>query len=222
MPSHRISLSEFLRYPRPSRTSLIVGVVVAVAVGLTAALCARSSFAAVTWRGDYETGDFSQWTFGVQTADPSRATVVTSVAGGAPRQGRYAARMEVDAGDNNVGGSGSGERTEALIPTALTGANEGTEQWWAWSTYFPSDFTTGDGRWNFFTQFHHTGERGQSNIEFTVADRTNLMLISNSGDAGQPTEHDYVLGPLQRGRWADSSSTSAGRRIRASASSRST
>ncbi len=67
MPSHRISLSEFLRYPRPSRTSLIVGVVVAVAVGLTAALCARSSFAAVTWRGDYETGDFSQWTFGVQT-----------------------------------------------------------------------------------------------------------------------------------------------------------
>ena len=57
--------------------------------------------------------------------------------------------------------------------------------------------------WNFFTQFHHTGESGQSNIEFTVKDNSSLVMISNSGNPAQPTEHDYNLGPLVRGRWAD-------------------
>ena len=172
---------------------------VLVALSAGAALGATGSSASVGWRGDFETGNFDQWSFGVQQKDPSRATIVTSPV----RQGRYAARFEVQAGDNNVGGSGSGERAEALIPTSQTGAGEGVEQWWAWSTYFPSDFASGDGKWNFFAQFHHTGSTGQSNLEFTVADHNTLMLITNSGDPFTPTERNYALASLGRGRWYD-------------------
>jgi hypothetical protein len=203
MPPHTTLLSDVYRRPRSIRTTLILAALVLAGLTLGHVVSATPSSASISWRGDYETGDFSQWTYGVQQKTPSRATVVQSVEGGSPRQGRYAARFEVDSGDSNVGGSGSGERDEALIPTALTGAGEGVEQWWAWSTYFPSDFTTGDGMWNFFTQFHHTGESGQSNIEFTVKDNSSLVMISNSGNASQPSERDFTLGPLVKGHWAD-------------------
>ena len=203
MPPHTIRLSDLFRRRRPTRSSLIAGAVLVLVLVLGNVVTASASSSSISWRGDYETGDFNQWTLGVQAKDPSRATIVTSVAGGPPRQGQYAARIEVDAGDSQVAGSGQGERTEALLGSALTGATEGADQWWAWSTYFPSDFTTGLGMWNFFTQFHHTGSSGQSNIEFTVKDNSSLVLISNSGDPAQPSEHDYSLSPLLRGRWSD-------------------
>jgi hypothetical protein len=185
---------------RRARLTIVAGV--GVLAGLLIGGLTPAS-ASVDWRGDFETANFDQWTLGVQEKDPSRAAIVTSVQGDAVRQGRHAARYEVRSGDNDVAGSGSGERTEAVLSTALTGAGEGVEQWWAWSTYFPIDFASGSGKWNFFTQFHHTGSTGQSNIEFTVADQSTLMLITNSGNPSTPTERNYILAPLARGLWYD-------------------
>src|SRR5262245_50565999 len=66
---------------------------------------AISAPAAVIWRGDYETGDFSQWgPFHVQ-AVPGGATIVTSPV----RQGSYAARFVVRPGDRPID---SAERAE--------------------------------------------------------------------------------------------------------------
>jgi hypothetical protein len=182
------------------RKALTTIVAVALCATLGATLLVGSAGGAIGWRGDFETGNFNQWSFGVQQKDPSRSTIVSNLV----RQGRYAARFEVRSGDNNVGGSGSGERAEALIPASQTGAGEGVEQWWAWSNYFPADFASGGGKWNFFTQFHHTGSTGQSNVEFTVADQKTLMLITNSGDPSSNTvERNFNLAPLAKGRWYD-------------------
>ena len=81
---------------------------------------------------------------------------------------------------------------------------------------------TGDGLWNIFTQFHHTGSSGQSNIEFTVKDNSTLVLISNSGDPLSLRSTTTVLRRSPEVVGTTSCSTSSGRRTQASASSRHT
>ena len=105
MPPHKTLFSDVYRRPRSIRTTLILTALVLAGLILGHVVSATASSASIGWRGDYETGDFGQWTFGVQEKTPSRATIVTSVGGAPPRQGQYAARFEVDPGDNNVGGA---------------------------------------------------------------------------------------------------------------------
>lgn len=161
------------------------------------------SRAKVLWTGGFESGDFSEWNLQPQQKQKGRASVVTDVEGAPPRQGRYALRVEVRPGDNNVAGSGSGERTELLIGAGLTDGQEGRESYWAWSTYFPANFTAPAGTWNAFTQFHQTGPTGQANIQFDVRDLKTIGLRVMGGDFGAPTLKSFALAPLQRGHWYD-------------------
>ena len=119
------------------------------------------------------------------------------------RQGRYAARFEVRPGDNNVAGSGTGERTHVYIGTATTDSVEGREQYWAWSTYIPPDFTAPMGGWNSFVGFHHTGTTGGGNIAFSVNDMSRIMFLARGGAFDNPIRKDYTLAPLTKGRWYD-------------------
>lgn len=167
---------------------------------LTGASTAGSGASEATtgWRGDFETGDQSQWK-AVQAKAHSRITVQSTVV----REGRYAARVEVRRGDNNVAGSGSGERSELFIGSSTTGGFEGQEQYWAWSTYFPPDFDAPVGLWNAFTQFHHSGTTGQVNVQFAVADRKRIELRVLGGSVSAPARRDLVLARLMRGHWYD-------------------
>lgn len=150
------------------------------------------------WRGDFETGNHSQWR-AVQAKAPNRITIQSKVV----REGRYASRVEVRRGDNNVAGSGSGgERSELFIGTSTTGAVEGREQYWAWSTYFPPDFDAPVGLWNAFTQFHHSGTTGQVNVQFAV-DRQKIELRVLGGNISSPSRRELVLAHLTKGRWYD-------------------
>lgn len=168
-------------------------------LAVTITFLVTSAQSSISWRGDFETGNLSQWNLGLQAKDPSRATVQTSVV----RQGRYATRIEVRPGDNNVAGSGSGERTDLLISRATTQGYEGNEAYWAWSVFFPSDFQAPGGAWNVFTGFHHTGTTGQSNIHFDVRDMSTIGLRVMGGDFNAPVRRDFSLAPLQKGRWYD-------------------
>lgn len=161
------------------------------------------SRAAAAWSAGFETGDFSEWSLHPQQKAWGRAAVVTSVEGLKPRQGTHALRVEVRPGDSNVAGSGSGERTELLIGGDLTGAGEGREAYWTWSTYFSKDFRSPGGSWNSFVQFHHTGAGSQSNIHFQVTDRKVLTMRVMGGSHASPMRKDFVLGDLKRGRWYD-------------------
>jgi hypothetical protein len=157
-----------------------------------------SAESSITWRGDFETGTLSQWS-ALQAKDASRATVQSTVV----HQGRYATRIEVRPGDNNVAGSGTGERTEVYASRTTTDGYEGQETYWAWSVFFPSSFDAPGGAWNAFTQFHHTGSTGQTNIHFAVDDMSSLVLRAMGGDFANPVRKDFTLAPLQKGRWYD-------------------
>jgi hypothetical protein len=153
----------------------------------------------VLWSGDFETGSFSQWSGAPQVKASDRATIVTSPV----REGRYAARFEVKPGDRDVAGSGSGERSEIWLGVPETDGFEGVESWWTWSTFFPSDFAAPKGDWNYFTQFHHSGPVGQSNIAFIVSGPSALSLIVNAVEPSHPRKRVFSLGRLLRGVWTD-------------------
>src|SRR4051812_31129076 len=71
-----------------------------LAVGLLVAITSVPAFASVLWRGDYETGDLSQWQE-IESTNLSRFQVVTSPL----RQGRYALQVTVKQGDVIYGGT---------------------------------------------------------------------------------------------------------------------
>jgi hypothetical protein len=169
-----------------------------LALGIAAAFGLSRASAAISWRGDYESGNFSQWNLGVQQKADGRASIVSSPG----RQGRYAARYEVDPGDNNVAGSGSGERTEALTSQASTDGYEGHENWYAWSTMFAPGFVSDSTTWNAFTQFHQTGSTGQA-VSFDVVQNT-IIFLSWGGDFTNPTLCRATLDSnKQNGIWYD-------------------
>jgi len=145
---------------------------------------APSASANVLWRGDYETGDLSQWA-GVEGLT-SRLTIVQSPV----RQGKYALRTELHQGDF----ANSGTRNEVENSSAQYNEVEGNDKWYAWSTMFASDFPA-PKTWQVFTQWHHSGLTGSPPLEFDVLGET-IQLAHNGGTILWRT-------PLVRGVWHD-------------------
>jgi hypothetical protein len=106
---------------------LILSVVLLLLFALPA-----SAFGATVFNGDFETGNYSQWT-AVQEVSPDPIQVVQSPV----RQGVYASRFEVRNGDLLYGGA----RAEILWGDNLRPTlHEGDDYYFGWSTYWPSDF----------------------------------------------------------------------------------
>src|ERR1041384_2209908 len=154
-------------------------------LALCAALCVSTAASAtVIWRGDFESGDLSQWTDveGLQ----SRLTVVQSPM----RQGKYALRTELHQGDVIY----TGTRNEVGLETAPYQEVEGNERWYAWSTMFDASYPSND-TWQVFTQWHHSGCCGSPPLEFDVQGEE--IQVNTNGD--QLLWHS----PLVRGVWHD-------------------
>lgn len=138
--------------------------------------------ASVLWRGDYETGDISQWS-GYEGI-LSRLTVVQSPV----RQGKYALRVELHQGDIAFSGTRNEVSNEGR-PEVV-----GNDHWYSWSTLFPADFPAPQ-TWQVFTQWHHSGCCGSPPLEFDVLGER--VQIAHQGD--------QILwsAPLVRGVWHD-------------------
>jgi hypothetical protein len=141
----------------------------------------------------------------IQAKASDRASVVPSPG----RVGQTALQLQVLPGDTDVAGSGSrAERTDAMIGAALTDAVEGREQWWGWSTYFPSDYRpTPSTAWNIFLDFHNTGSDGQANINFladTNFDPPKLEMTVYGGSSPQTAKQSALaIGRAHRNQWYD-------------------
>jgi Polysaccharide lyase len=167
-----------------------------LAITLTGALLSSASGAparlwvADEWIGNFETGDFSQWS-GIQRAETDRIRIVTDPV----RDGRFAARFDVQPGDYPAGRTG--ERAELFVDTA---DRDGTECYYAWSTLFPTDFVS-DPVWKqMFVQWHGPGSSAAS-VSFQVS---GSRLIVRAGSPWTPTTWaQYDLGPLVLGSWQD-------------------
>jgi hypothetical protein len=119
--------------------------------------CATPAANSVVWRGDFETGNISQWS-GTQMVSSDRLAIVSSPL----RQGRYALKATVRQGDKPI--SASGNRNELY---RFTNEKSGDEYYYNWSTMFASDFPN-VSTWQLFTQWHHDGCCGSPPVEFFV------------------------------------------------------
>jgi len=149
--------------------------------------CGASTAASgVVWRGDFETGNRSQWSH-TQMVSSDRLAVVSSPA----RQGRYAIKATVRQGDDPI--NASGNRNELV---KMTGEKAGDEYFYSWSTMFAADFPSVK-TWQLFTQWHHDGCCGSPPVEFYVNGET--MYLRVGGSSGTVV----WSAPLVRARWQD-------------------
>jgi uncharacterized protein (TIGR03382 family) len=141
-----------------------------------------SASAAVLWRGDFETGDRSQWN-GIQEVNSNRLLVQSDKV----KEGKYALKATVILGDNPIGASGN--RNE-LVDSAHY-EKEGAERWYHWYTYFDEGYPS-ERTWQVFTQWHQYEDHGSPPMEFDVY-----------GEEIQLTNWEKIVwrAPLQRGVW---------------------
>ncbi|GAA4796676.1 hypothetical protein GCM10023200_35980 [Actinomycetospora chlora] len=153
------------------------------------------------FRGDYETGDFSQWdvcqtaTTNSRCAGFGRGDRTMRVVDDDVRQGRYAARFDVAPGD--VPDFGGGERAEVRSDAAGATVREGDERWYQWSMKFPADFPNPTGVWFIVMQWH--AGSGSPPLAITVSNDGDVQI----GGDGLRDEPRRTLGPVRRGEWVD-------------------
>ncbi|QRK12535.1 heparin lyase I family protein [Archangium violaceum] len=144
------------------------------------------AIASPVWKGDFETGNLSQWDR-EQSVSSSRLLVVNSPV----REGRYALKVTVRKGDDPI--NASGNRNEVLY---LGREEPGSEYFYKWSTLFPSSFPR-SSKWALFTQWHHDGNGGSPPIEFYVVD--DQLRLRVGGSSGKIV----WTSPLRREHWND-------------------
>jgi hypothetical protein len=142
--------------------------------------------ASILWKGDFETGNTSQWTR-LQTVANDRLLVVSDVV----RDGKYSVKATVKKGDDPI--NASGNRNELLYLSLET---PGVEYFYKWSTLFPSDYPSSK-KWQVFAQWHQMGCCGSPPLEFYVVGEE--MRLRVGGSSGK------ILwsAPLVRGKWND-------------------
>lgn len=169
---------------RPHRTANVPVRTAAGALGLLlVSLAASPASAKVIWRGDFETGDLSQWSK-TQMVSKDRLEVV----GNPVKEGQFALKTTVRSGDDPIGASGN--RNELVIAGI---DKSGSERVYRWSTMFPKDFESAD-TWHLFTQWHHDGSDGSPPVEFFVWGETIFLRVDGE---------DLWSTPLVRGKWQE-------------------
>jgi hypothetical protein len=106
-----------------------------------------------------------------------------------------------------------GERAELVASVADTGAHEGAEAWYAWSTFLPQDLHPAPyDTFNVLTQFHGARPDACSpSLQLNLDTRPSpprLVLLGRGGRLPEITckpEHKrtWDLGPVRLGRWND-------------------
>jgi hypothetical protein len=144
-------------------------------------LTAAPAWAGIVWRGDFETGDRSQYS-AAHMVNADRLQVVTSPVA----EGRYALKATVRQGDDPI--NASGNRSELVY---LTYETVGSEYWYRWKVMFPSDYPS-VRTWQLFTQWHHDGCCGSPPVEFYVYGEELRLRVSGT---------DLWTGRLVRGVW---------------------
>ncbi len=150
------------------------------------ACAAPATGASVVWRGDFETGDHTQWDR-TQMVSSDRLAVVSSPV----RQGRHALKATVRQGDDPI--NSSGNRNELV---KMTREAVGSEYYYRWSTMFAPDFPSAR-TWQLFAQWHHEGCCGSPPVEFYVYGEE--VRLNVGGDPGVIV----WKAPLVRGQWQD-------------------
>lgn len=184
-----------------SRTTTVVLGVAALMPAVTAAR-SEGSAPAVSWRGDLETGDISQWTTLQHEFDRPVAESFEIVRSPV-RQGAYAAKFTLRQG---YGPFGYNESVELIA--GHVDESEGDERWYRWSTLFPPGWRAPYG-WGVFFQIYPRRSDiffiGCPPILFHVRQQTAHVVICTGNIDGEVEYRRTVplLSTLSPGLWND-------------------
>jgi hypothetical protein len=143
-----------------------------------------SAQAEVIWKGDFQTGNLSQWTKSSEAASNRLQVVTSPVAAGE----KYALQVTVEPGDVVDNGARAEVSYESDSPV------EGNDRYYHWQTYFPSDFQAAN-YWQIFTQWHQYNTGGSPPLA--------IMVWGNQIKLGNENNVYFWTGPLQLGAWHD-------------------
>jgi len=155
----------------------------AAAIGMSTANECRAE---VIWRGDFETGDTSQWR---STPKAAGISVVTEPI----LEGRYALRID----GTDAARRGKLDRIEFQHQPAPHGTAEGTERYFGWSVYVPKTLTNdyhsvgyfeSRNSWRQLMSFEVRGEDIQYSTRVPYARRW-----SGKGKFTAGRRHDFVV-----------------------------
>jgi hypothetical protein len=144
------------------------------------------------WRGDFETGDLSQWSPTLDTL--AGATDRLVVVGDPVREGRHALRATVKHGDLN----NNGARAEVVLRELEF--REGDDRWFHWYTMFPADFVASPS-WALLTQWHSHGFGVPVGFNLHGESLSFRVMGHQYDGAGQYDVGTLWKAPLERGRW---------------------
>lgn len=139
--------------------------------------------AGIVWRGDFETGDRSQYT-GTQMVSADRLQVVTNPVA----EGKYAIKVTVKQGDDPINSSGNRNELTYQGKEAM-----GSEYYYRWKVMFDPSFPSVD-TWQLFTQWHHDGCCGSPPVEFYARGEEIRLSLPGTGEIPWRTK-------LVRGVW---------------------
>jgi hypothetical protein len=151
----------------------------------------------VVFIGDYEAGDFSQWThcqnreFNHSCGKYDGTFYGERIVTDDVRQGAYAARYEVRDGDAWA----LGERAEVAGDDGAT-VREGDERWYEFSLKFDQNFPSVTGDFFLVMQWH--AGHGSPPMALAVNRHDQLVLEGYVGKSPA-----MVIGDITRGQWVD-------------------
>jgi hypothetical protein len=169
----------------------------------------------VLFRGDYDTGSFSQWD-GHQWSENNDQGYLCS--GGPLPLGDTAASIVANPVAEGADGakfavypsscSSSGQRAEVYTSVANTGGYEGQDWYYGWWTMIPSTGNTGwwslGGDFNVITQFHGPGSTGaqeQFGVDATSGTPKLYFEVDTRQNGGSDYQKWIIANPLVYDHW---------------------
>jgi Polysaccharide lyase len=183
------------------KRGLILVVLFAAMVALTTpAQAAVPVGAHLVFTGDFETGNFGQWSqcqnrrYSGSCKGRNVQFYGMQVVGGSARQGQYAARFEVRNGDQPSWGGG--ERSE-VARYDQGRVHEGDERWYEFSLMFDPAFPVVTGKYFIVMQWHGPDNEPPP-MALEVQGAGQLVLTGHGTQAPL-----MVVGDIARGQWVD-------------------
>ncbi len=146
------------------------------------------------WVGDFETGDWSQWSreIDVHEGTTDRVQVVTEPVA----QGQFALKTTVRPGDINNNGS----RAEVVLREPMF--HKGDDVWFHWFTMFPEDYQPTQ-KWVLFTQWHSSGFGVPLGFNLH-GEKLSFRVMGHEYDSKSDWDGGTMWeGKLERGKWME-------------------
>ena len=189
--------------PSPRRRSRLRGALaVAAAVGVVALLALvvgpSTSRATIDWSSGFEGQTWAPWQ-GLQHQEDKPLSDSFRYVTSPVRTGSYAAQFSVPHGYGPYGG----ERTELCCGPSGEGT-PGTDEYWAWSTLFPTSWTE-PYKWGLFFQFHADDTMPPAIALDAGGDAVwaDIRTGNINGSDTSYTNFPQILNTLSKGQWND-------------------